>query len=164
MQKDRSMIKLFDKEMNEIKFNIAEYQLNVFPLDNFAPFGLTMDNEYFQTSEHAFQYLKFVDTNKEVAESIKKSFSPNDARSIAHENKASRLANWSDIKYEKMEEVLKLKVEQNPIVKECLLNTKDYMIAECCVDEDTDWGVDNNNQGENNLGKIWMKIRDELRG
>ena len=85
-------------------------------------------------------------------------------KSIAHENKASRLANWSDIKYEKMEEVLKLKVEQNPIVKECLLNTKDYMIAECCVDEDTDWGVDNNNQGENNLGKIWMKIRDELRG
>ena len=164
MQKDRSMIKLFDKEMNEIKFNIAEYQLNVFPLDNFAPFGLTMDNEYFQTSEHAFQYLKFVDTNKEVAESIKKSFSPNDARSIAHENKASRLANWPDIKYEKMEEVLKLKVEQNPIVKECLLNTKDYLIAECCIDEDTDWGVDNNNQGENNLGKIWMKIRDELRG
>ena len=164
MQKDRSMIKLFDKEMNEIKFNIAEYQLNVFPLDNFAPFGLTMDNEYFQTSEHAFQYLKFVDTNKEVAESIKKSFSPNDARIIAHENKASRLANWSDIKYEKMEEVLKLKVEQNPIVKECLLNTKDYLIAECCIDEDTDWGVDNNNQGENNLGKIWMKIRDELRG
>ena len=158
------MIKLFDKEMNEIKFNIAEYQLNVFPLDNFAPFGLTMDNEYFQTSEHAFQYLKFVDTNKEVAESIKKSFSPNDARSIAHENKASRLANWPDIKYEKMEEVLKLKVEQNPIVKECLLNTKDYLIAECCIDEDTDWGVDNNNQGENNLGKIWMKIRDELRG
>ena len=164
MQKDRSMIKLFDKEMNEIKFNMAEYQLNVFPLDNFAPFGLTMDNEYFQTSEHAFQYLKFVDTNKEVAESIKKSFSPNDARTIAHENKTSRLANWSDIKYEKMEEVLKLKVEQNPIVKECLLNTKDYSIAECCIDEDTDWGVDNNNQGENHLGKIWMKIRDELRG
>ena len=120
------MIKLFDKEMNEIKFNIAEYQLNVFPLDNFAPFGITMDNEYFQTSEHAFQYLKFVDTNKEVAESIKKSFSPNDARNIAHENKTSRLANWSDIKYEKKEEVLKLKVGQNPIVKECLLNTKDY--------------------------------------
>ncbi len=156
------MIKLFDKEMNEIKFNIAEYQLNVFSLDNFAPFGLTMDNEYFQTSEHAFQYLKFVDTNKEVAESIKKSFSPNDARSIAHENKASRLANWSDIKYKKMEEVLKLKVEQNPIVKECLLNTKDYLIAECCIDEDTDWGIDNNNQGENHLGKIWMKIRSEL--
>lgn len=158
------MIKLFDKDMNEIKFNIAEYQLNVFPLDNFAPFGLTMDDEYFQTSEHAFQYLKFVDTNKEVAENIKKSFSPNDARDIAHENKAGRLDNWSDIKYEKMEEVLKLKVEQNPIVKECLLNTKDYLIAECCIDEDTDWGVDNNNQGENHLGKIWMKIRDELRG
>lgn len=158
------MIKLFDNEMNEIKFEIPEYQLNVFPLDNFAPFGLTIDGEYFQTSEHAFQYLKFTDIDKEVAEKIKKSFSPNDARNIAHENKANRLANWSDIKYEKMEEVLKLKVEQNPIVKECLLNTKDYLIAECCIDEDTDWGIDNNNQGENHLGKIWMKIRSELRG
>ena len=31
-----------------------------------------------------------------------------------------------------------------------------------CIDEDTDWGLDNNNQGDNNLGKIWMKIRDEI--
>ena len=158
------MIKLFDSNMKEVAIKREMYQWDILPLDNFSSFGFIMNGEYFQTSEHAFQYLKFVDTNKEVAESIKKSFSPNDERSIAHENKASRLANWSDKKKKKMEEVLKLKVEQNPIVKECLLNTKDYMIAECCVDEDTDWGVDNNNQGENNLGKIWMKIRDELRG
>jgi predicted NAD-dependent protein-ADP-ribosyltransferase YbiA (DUF1768 family) len=61
-----------------------------------------------------------------------------------------------------MEKVLRLKVEQNPVVKECLLNTKDYIIAECCIDEDTDWGIDNNNNGNNHLGNIWMKIRDEL--
>ena len=158
------MIKIFDSNMNEIIVKREMYQWDILPLDNFSAFGLVMNGEYFQTSEHAFQYLKFVDTNKEVAESIKNSFSPNDARNIAHENKASRLANWSDIKYKKMEEVLKLKVEQYPIVKECLLNTKDYSIAECCIDEDTDWGVDNSNQGENHLGKIWMKIRDELRG
>ena len=38
-----------------------------------------------------------------------------------------------------MEKVLRLKALQNPIVKECLLKTKDYVIAECCIDEDTDW-------------------------
>ena len=63
-----------------------------------------------------------------------------------------------------MEKVLRLKVEQNPIVKEVLLNTKDFIIAENRIDEDTDWGLDNNNQGNNYLGKIWMKIRDDIKG
>ena len=158
------MIKLFDNEMNEIKFNIPDYQLKLFPLDNFSSFGLNMDNKYFQTSEHAFQYLKFIDTNSNIAIKIKESYSPDDARRVAHENKEYRLSNWSDIKYINMEKVLRLKVNQNPIVKKCLLDTKDYIIAEVCIDEDTDWGLDNNNQGNNNLGKIWMKIREDLKG
>ena len=158
------MIKIFDKEMNEIKYNITEYQLSILPLDNFSAFGLKMDGEYFQTSEHAFQYLKFVNTNIEIANKIKKAYSPNEARKIAHENKQYKESNWSDIKYDNMEKVLRLKTEQNPIVKKKLLNTNDYIIAEYCTDEDTDWGLDNNNKGENNLGKIWMKIRDDIKG
>ena len=157
------MIKLFDSNMNEVTIKREMYQWDISPLDNFSAFGFVMNSEYFQTSEHAFQYLKFVDTNKEIANKIKESFSPNDARNIAHENKECRLPNWSDVKYDNMEKVLKLKVEQKLIVKECLLNTKDYIIAECCIDEDTDWGIDNNNEGNNHLGKIWMKIRDEIK-
>ena len=155
------MIKLFDKEMNEIPVERGMYQWQLLPLDNFSAFGVEMNGEYFQTSEHAFQYLKFIENNKEIANQIKKSYSPNDARRIAQENKEYKLSNWSEIKYDNMEKVLRLKLEQNPIVKECLLNTKDYIIAECCIDEDTDWGVDNNNQGNNHLGKIWMKIRGD---
>ena len=163
-KRDDKMIKLFDSNMNEINVKREMYQWDILPLDNFSAFGFVMDNEYFQTSEHAFQYLKFVDTNKEIADKIKESFSPNDARIIAHENKEYRLSNWSDVKYQNMEKVLRLKVEQNPIVKDVLLNTKDYIIAENCIDEDTDWGLDSNNQGDNNLGKIWMKIRDDIKG
>ena len=158
------MIKLFDKDMNEIIIERSMYQWQLLPLDNFSAFGFEMNGEYFQTSEHAFQYLKFIETNKDIANKIKKSYSPNDARRIAHENKKYRLPNWSKIKYDNMEKVLRLKALQNPIVKECLLNTKDYVIAECCIDEDTDWGIDNNNQGNNHLGKIWMKIRDDIKG
>ena len=84
-------------------------------------------------------------------------------KNIAHLNKEYRLINWDNVKYKNMEKVLRLKVEQNPIVREVLLNTKDYIIAECCIDEDTDWGLDNNNQGNNNLGKIWMKIRNDIK-
>ena len=157
------MIKLFDKEMNEKKYDIANYQIEVFPLDNFSPFGLIINSLFFPTSEHAFQYLKFIDTNEEIADKIRKALSPDDARRIAHENKMYRPSNWSDLKYKKMEEVLRLKVEQNPRVKEVLLNTEDLLIAECCIDEDTDWGIDNNNEGNNHLGKIWMNIREDLK-
>ena len=156
------MIKLFDKNMNEIEIKKENYQWDLFPLDNFSSFGLLMNNQYFQTSEHAFQYLKFESTNKEIANKIKDSYSPNDARTIAHTYKSERLPNWKELKYEYMEKVLRLKLEQNPIVKETLLNTKDYIIAESCIDEDTDWGLDNNNLGNNNLGKIWMKLRKEI--
>lgn len=156
------MLKLFEKNMNEKIYNIAEYQLNIWPLDNFSAFGLEMDGEYFQTAEHAFQYLKFVNTNFELAKKIKKAYSPNEARNIAQENKIYKLKNWNDVKYAYMEKILKLKVDQNPEVMEKLLNTKKYSILENCIDEDTDWGVDNNNKGENNLGKILMRIRDEI--
>ena len=128
------MIKLFNKEMNEKKYDIANYQIEVFPLDNFSPFGLIMDDLYFPTSEHAFQYLKFIDTNKEIAEEIRKALSPDDARRIAHENKKYRPSNWTDLKYKKMEEVLKLKVNQNPRVKEVLLNTQVFQLKVTCRD------------------------------
>ena len=157
------MIKLFDKQMNEIKYDIASYQEEVFPLDNFSPFGLMMNDLYFSTSEHAFQYLKFIDANAELANRIRVSLSPDEARKIAHENKKYRPLNWTDLKYDKMEMVLRLKVNQNPKVREALLNTRDLLIAECCTDEDTVWGIDNNNQGDNHLGLIWMKLRDELK-
>ena len=30
-------------------------------------------------------------------------------------------------------------------------------------DKDTDWGVDNNLQGENNLGRLCMEVREEYK-
>lgn len=62
-----------------------------------------------------------------------------------------------------MEELLRLKVEQNPYVKRKLLQTKDYVIVEDSP-KDSYWGWGFERNGENHLGKIWMKIRDELKG
>lgn len=157
------MIKLFDKDMHEIVFNITDYQLSILPLDNFSAFGLEMDGIYFQTSEHAFQFLKFFESNPQLAKKIKDAYSPNEARRIAQENRQYKNPDWSNLKYDYMEKVLRLKVQQNPVVMKKLLSTKDNIIAEYCTDEDTDWGLDNDNRGQNNLGRIWMKIRDELK-
>lgn len=61
-----------------------------------------------------------------------------------------------------MEELLMAKVEQNPYVKKKLLETKDYIIVEDSP-KDNYWGWGENRNGENHLGKLWMKIRDNLK-
>ena len=93
---------------------------------------------------------------------IRNALSPYEARDIAHTYKDTRDPNWSNIKYQVMEKVIKLKAEQNPMVKEALFKTKDYVIGEMCIDEDTDWGLDRDNNGENHLGKALMNVRKEL--
>ncbi len=61
-----------------------------------------------------------------------------------------------------MEELLRLKIEQNPYVKKKLLQTEDYMIVEDFPKDDF-WGWGPNRNGQNNLGKLWMKLREELK-
>ncbi len=60
-----------------------------------------------------------------------------------------------------MEQLLRLKLEQNPYVKRKLLQTKNYMICEDSP-KDAFWGIGPNRDGQNQLGKLWMKLRDEL--
>ena len=157
------MIKLFDKDMNEIIIGKEEFKEKVYPLENFAPYGLEIDKLYFPTSEHAFQYLKFIGSDEYVAEMIRDAATPEEARIIAHEYKKRRADNWKHIKYDVMDEVIEMKVNQNDVVREALLNTRDLLIAEFCVDEDTDWGIDKHNKGDNHLGKSLMKARKKFR-
>lgn len=153
------MLRLFDKN-SEVTRSINEYITDVFPLENFSAFGLEMDGIYFKTGEHAFQYLKFKD--KKICDEIINCNSPYDARILGSKYKSQRIPNWSEVKYDYLEKVFKLKLEQNPMVKEALQATKDYTICEYCVDEDMEWGLDKNGNGENKLGKAWMKVRAEI--
>lgn len=145
-------------------FNIDYYIENIYCLDNFSAFCIEIDGVEYKTVEHAFQTIKFLETAPEIAEKIKNSKSPFEARSFAHKYKSLRRKDWSKIKYDIMEMLLTQKVLQNPYVKEKLINTFPYMIIEDCgEDDDKDWGCGLDRTGENNLGKIWMKIRENLK-
>ena len=61
-----------------------------------------------------------------------------------------------------MEDILRHKLEQNLYVKEKLLDTGDLEIIEDSP-KDAFWGWGSDRNGENQLGRIWMKLRDELR-
>jgi predicted NAD-dependent protein-ADP-ribosyltransferase YbiA (DUF1768 family) len=72
---------------------------------------------------------------------------------------------------ENMELCVRLKIEQHDIIKEQLLNTAGYIIYEDVTKRGRKgsnlfWGAlrreDGTWEGENHLGKIWMKLRDEI--
>ena len=61
-----------------------------------------------------------------------------------------------------MEEIFRAKVLQNEDVKERLLKTGQRKIIENSP-VDSFWGIGPKGDGQNMVGKIWMKIRDELK-
>lgn len=60
-----------------------------------------------------------------------------------------------------MEEILRAKLAQHPRIQEKLLETKNKQIIENSPYDDF-WGIGPENNGQNHLGKVWMKLRDEL--
>ena len=71
---------------------------------------------------------------------------------------------WEDVKLDVMEGVVRAKFTQNPDLAERLLATGDMVLVEGNRWGDTFWGVDaRTGQGQNHLGRILMRVRDELR-
>lgn len=140
---------------------IGFYPREFFCLDNFSSFAVVYNGVKYPTVEHAYQSLKFVDTAPEIAKQIADCFSAHEAQKIAQANKDKQNPNWDEIKVDIMEELLRFKLEQNPYVKKKLLQTKDCTICEDSP-KDAFWGIGQNRDGQNQLGKLWMKLRSEL--
>ena len=147
------------EKMNEV---IGFYPREFYPLDNFSSFKVEWNGYLYASLEEAYQAASFIGSDEETVEKIKKSHSADEAKRIAHENREKRRQDWDEVKVPIMEELLRLKIEQNPYVKEKLLQTEDYLIVEDSP-IDAFWGWGPNRDGFNQLGKLWMKLRDEYK-
>ena len=67
---------------------------------------------------------------------------------------------WEKNKIKIMKSILKLKIEQHEDIKENLLNTGFRKII-YNNKLDSYWGIGDDNNGENYLGKLWMELRHE---
>ncbi len=141
---------------------IGFYNREFFCLDNFSSFKVLVDGVLYPTVEHAYQASKFLTTAPEVAELITDSYSAYDAQRIAHEHIDEQRPDWDEVKLPIMEKIVRLKLEQNPYVKRKLLETGDCIICEDSP-KDAFWGIGADRKGRNELGKIWMKLRAELK-
>ena len=147
------------EKMDEV---IGFYPREFYPFDNFSSFKVEWNGYLFSSVEEAYQAASFMGSDEELVEKIKKSHFADEAQRIAYANRDKRREDWDDVKVSIMEELLRLKIEQNPYVKKKLLQTEDYMIVEDSPKDDF-WGWGLNRNGQNNLGKLWMKLREELK-
>ena len=91
--------------------------------------------------DKAYQAASFMGSDEELVKKVKRSHSANEAQRIAIANKDKQRPDWNEVKLSIMEELLRLKIEQNPYVKKKLLQTENYLIVEDSP-KDSFWGWD----------------------
>jgi len=139
---------------------VKEFQKEFRFLSNFYPSLVSYDEVVYKTLEHAYQAAKSLDKN--YRQQILVCETPGDTKRLG---KKVKLRNgWNEIKYGIMYELVRKKFMNNLVLKQMLLNTGDSILQEGNYWNDTYWGIDlRTGKGENNLGKILMKVREELR-
>lgn len=128
-------------------------------LSNFYPAPVEYKGLVYQNSEAAFQAQKCL-TNEEKKEFC--CLPANMAKRLGRQ--VSLREDWEAVKLELMEEIVRAKFMQNPDLANKLLATGQKSLIEGNNWNDRFWGVDSKTgQGENHLGRILIKVRDELK-
>ncbi|KAI0047868.1 hypothetical protein FA95DRAFT_1154396 [Auriscalpium vulgare] len=108
-----------------------------------------------------YQAMKFLPTNAEISETIRKMSSPLDAANEATRQKEYVRGDWPKIRLSVLDEILKLKFTQNTGLESILTSTGDAHLLTLCPN--TFWGVGKDNSGgDNELGKALMRVRKTL--
>lgn len=127
---------------------------------NLSSYMVEINGILFPTSEHAYQWSKFND--EKIKQEILQARSAYDAKMIAIKFKDKVVDNWKHRSVDVMESILREKLRQHPHIEKKLLDTKDMEIVENSKD-DYFWGIGEDGTGQNMHGKIWMKLRKELK-
>lgn len=131
---------------------VGEYKF----LSNMYPCIIEVEGQKYPSVEHAFQAMKSLDSNDRVAMSV--------CRSPEEAKQAGKLLNlrsdWEQVKVNLMYTILKKKFT-DPELAQKLKSTQGEELIEGNTWGDKFWGV-YKGQGENQLGKLLMKIREEI--
>lgn len=124
-------------------------------LSNFYSAPVVFEGVRYENNEAAFQAAKCPNRKQEFC-----GLNPSDAKRLGRQ--VELRPDWEEVKDSVMYQICKEKFMQNPDIKVKLIGTKDAELVEGNDWNDTIWGVCNG-VGENRLGKILMRIRDEIK-
>ena len=137
--------------MNVINSFDGEYDF----LSNFYECPILWKGNLYRNSESIYQSYKTLDN---VPFDFTKT-TGSQAKKIS--KKLNVRPDWNKIKFDLIYEICQEKFNQNTDIAQKLMNTGDAILIEGNYWGDTYWGKCNG-VGQNNLGKILMKIREEL--
>jgi ribA/ribD-fused uncharacterized protein len=129
-------------------------------LSPFSAHQISIWGELFSTVEHAYQSAKFLPSKER--DLIKNALSPWEAWKIAQQYKNNTAI--LDIQFDKdtvMEALFRAKMSQHPDIVEILKLSGEREIRKN-IKTDFYWGTGNDGTGKNTMGKLWMKLRQEL--
>jgi len=129
-------------------------------LSNFFSAPINLNGNIWKTNEHYYQAQKF--TDKTIIETIQNCATPDIAFSLSRQYCKCVREDWNNIRLDVMRFIVEEKFNQNPILAFQLLETGDVDISEHSH-KDSFWGDGGNGQGENQLGKILMAVREKLK-
>lgn len=138
-----------------INFHEEQYRF----LSNFYEAKVEYRGLVYGSNEAAFQAQKCM-TEEEKAQFTE--LGPSKSKGVGR--RVQLRPDWEKVKVGIMEEIVRAKFTQNPELAAQLLATGDKVLVEGNRWGDTCWGVDiRSGKGENHLGKILMKVREELK-
>eukprot|EP00003_Mantamonas_plastica_P000522 TRINITY_DN10426_c0_g2_i2.p1 TRINITY_DN10426_c0_g2~~TRINITY_DN10426_c0_g2_i2.p1 ORF type:complete len:173 (+),score=57.29 TRINITY_DN10426_c0_g2_i2:40-558(+) len=135
-------------------------------LSNFFLTPIDVDGVVWPSVEHFFQAMKYPH-DQEYQEAIRKTPKCSKAKWMggaagAKKNRKVIRSDWESVKEDIMHDIVLAKFQQNDEIKSKLIGTGDARLFENSP-RDSFWGVGRGKKGKNKLGKILMRVRDELK-
>lgn len=127
-------------------------------LSNSYSCNIELDGEIYSSVEHAFQAAKTSDPTQRF--NIRNTLGSADAKTLGRQVTID--ADWENKKLDIMADLIKQKFSNNLDLKIKLLHTGNRELIQSGMWKDQFWGVNKRGIGDNNLGKIIMKIRDAI--
>ena len=136
---------------------INEFRNDNYFLSNFYECPVTYDGLTYRNNESAFQAQKCINSkDREQFTTLNSSEAKKLGRRVVLRK------DWENIKVQVMKEIVTAKFEQNEDLQQKLLDTGDAYLEEGNTWGDRVWGTVNG-AGANNLGKILMEVRENIR-
>lgn len=113
----------------------------------------------YKTVEHAYHAQRYID--QKIVQDIVDNPTPEGAWEVSQTYKSQQIPDFNENKLSVMEELFRTKLDQHLDVRKALLDSGNTLIVKH-EPKDAWWGDGPDGSGSNEMGKLWMRLRDDL--
>lgn len=143
------------KNLQMLKLAASGYDV----FSNMAPYAIVIDGVRWPTSEHYYQAMKFTDAS--IREKIRRVQNPFVAAAVGNDRGCPIRPDWEAVRVATMLRAMTAKFAQHADIRAMLMATGNRRLVDHTAADDF-WGEGIDGKGRNMVGRLLMKIRDEL--